>query len=291
VFKLATSNPWLLRFVYSSRGLDRFVTFRLSAIDEIRDEYLLDQIYARAATPGGHAKQSSRGRFADADKVAVRLVAPMSSRVVHDVAVSSGITSCELFDALSKLENLEFYVSDRYNRLRCEGELFQRIYSREGEMICGYLGPLAAEEKPSRFVYGSAVLHRMLSWWPRRGHGREIDLFHPTTRMYLREGRLREIDYDVFAAKIVGRFTFVRCMNILNLNSWFSESAIRKGLANVIESVAVGGVLQLGRTRVDGTNDVTFYERAATGLNAVERMNSGSELEPLVSDARSGFFR
>jgi hypothetical protein len=286
VFKLAISNPSLLRILYSIGGLDRFLSFRLSKFDEISDENLLEEIYARVATPGGHAKQSSRRRFADIDEVAAGLIARMDRRVVHDVAVSSGITSCELFDAVCSLENLEFYVSDKYNHLRCEGRLLQRIYSHDGEMLCGYLGPLAAEEKPSRLLFGTSVLYRLLSRLPRRGGDWEINLFHPRTRTYLRDGRLKEIDYDVFASQIVGRFTFVRCMNILNLNSWFSEVAIRKGLANVVESVADGGVLQIGRTRSDGTNDVTFYEKTTTGLKSVERINSGSELHPLVCNVR-----
>ena len=287
MFKFAISNPRLLRLAYSCGHLGRFVSFRLPAIDKIRDEKLLDEIYSRVTTPGGHGKQSSRQRFVDVDKVSAQVLTHMSRRIVHDIAVSSGITSCELFDAISSLENLEFYISDKYNHLQCEGRVLQRIYSHSGEMLCGYLGPLAAEEKPSRLLPGTLALYRVLRWLPRYGAHREINLFHPTTKTYLSDGRLKEIDYDVFASQIIGRFNFVRCMNILNLNSWFSDFQIRNGLANVVRSIADDGVLLLGRTRPDGTNDVTFYAKTTAGLKTIERINSGSELQRMVNDLSS----
>ena len=91
------------------------------------------------------------------------------------------------------------------------------------------------------------------------------------------------IEHDIFSQKPewIERFHVVRVANLLNL-SYFDEPTLARGLANAGSWVRDGGLLVVARTNIDGTNHATFFRRSSGQLEAIHRVGSGSEVEPLV---------
>ena len=76
-------------------------------------------------------------------------------------------------------------------------------------------------------------------------------------------------------------FSFVRCMNLLNL-SYFPRDSIGLALRNVVESLKEGGVLQIGRTHPDGVSHAGFYRKRGTRLQLLHEVGSGTELREVI---------
>ena len=63
----------------------------------------------------------------------------------------------------------------------------------------------------------------------------------------IRKGHVEELSYDIFSTSLPDRFTFFRCMNVLNLG-YFKSDAIRRALTLLENSLKDQGILLLGRT-------------------------------------------
>jgi hypothetical protein len=293
MFQLSTGSEAWIRRVYRSRVLRRLITFDVARLDEVRSEDVRAQVLAYVGTEGKHGKTTYGGRFADLDAVALRYLQPGRPNVVHDVAVSSGITSCEFVDAIEGAGlKVEYHVSDKYNVYYVDGSLIRRIYSADHELLRGsILGVVADPGQRFPFV-GSRLLFEILRLdlrlRPRNeARARTVDLFDPKAKRYILEGKLRVIMYDPFVGGHEERFTFVRCMNLLNRGLWFSDQQIASAARHLVASLKDQGVLQIGRTDDSvRRNDVTFLRKVGPGRLAVlEHYNSGSETLAVLNAA------
>jgi hypothetical protein len=146
-----------------------------------------------------------------------------------------------------------------------------------------YCFGILAYRNAGRYFPGSRLLHRIVSLLPQSGGElEEIDLFDPTTKEYIRTGKLKKLEYDVFGTRIDSQFTYVRCMNILNRNCWFTDQQIAGALVRIKSSLVEGGLLQLGRTNDAGVNAATFYRKVGKSFHPVDEMGGGTELSDLV---------
>lgn len=285
MFQLSTGNEAWIRRVYRSRVLRRLITFDVTRLDEVRSEDVRAQVLTYVGTEGKHGKATYAGRFTDVDTVALRYLRPGCPNVVHDVAVSSGITSCEFFNAIDQAGlNAEYHVSDKYNVYYVDGSLIRRIYSADHELLRGSILGVVADARERFPFVGSRLLFEILRLDLRlrpwnQAQARTVDLFDPRARRYILEGKLHVVAYDPFVGGHEERFTFVRCMNLLNRGLWFSDQEIASAARHLVASLKDQGVLQIGRTD-DATrrNDVTFLRKVGPGRLAVlEHYNSGTE--------------
>jgi hypothetical protein len=293
MFKVTTRSESLIRRIYRSPLLERLVTFDISALDRVQSSAVREEILARFTTADGHGKMTRAGRFADLEARTVQYMLRGETNVIHDVGVSSGITSCELHDALARTGDIDFelFVSDKYNHYSVVGEWVRRLYDADGRLLSGSILGVVADPRASRRFAGSRLLFTVLRGYDRvrpRDEGRvtTIEMFEPKTRDYVREGKLHVLPYDVWMGGHAERFTFVRCMNVLNMGWWFSDAQIETGLRHVVSSVREGGVLQLGRTQdVTQRNDVSFFRKVGGTLTPLHHHHAGTETMPLLARA------
>jgi hypothetical protein len=196
--------------------------------------------------------------------------------------VSSGVTSLDLYRALTTIGiPFAFHISDKYAVYRCAGRCPARIIDAQGSVtelyVCGVLGKRDVSNKfpVTRF------LHWLLADGPIRGHVRSFVLFDHEVVEHIQKGLIRTIDYDVFTTRMPCLFSFVRCMNLLNLG-YFPPESIEIALRNLIESLKEGGVLQIGRTHPSGTSHAAFYKKNGTRLEMLQEVGSGTELRELI---------
>jgi hypothetical protein len=283
MLKIATKSQNLIRIVYSSKWLSKLFVFDISGIDSVSDCALRNAIVSNMTTQERHGKTTAPGRFKDLDEVASKYARTQAMNIVHDVGVSSGVTACDFYDTVFSSLKVEYFISDKYTRYYYTGKRVVRVFDQDQRLLYGYVFSLLADGALQARYSIARWLFRILNIIPPIDvELKEICLFDPRTIAYLSAGKLKSIDYDVFQTKIVDRFTYVRCMNVLNRNSWFPDEKISGAIAAICGSLVDGGILQVGRSRDNGAHDAGFFRKERGGMRLLESVNRGSELELAV---------
>lgn len=288
MIKLALQDLGLLRKAWRIPLARNLFVYDLTGLESIEDPLEFSEAVSLLRTESLHGKTTARHRFRDLDARAAVHLSGLERPVVHDIAVSTGITSRELFEALAGAGlPPELHISDKYWLYYCSGRRLVRVFGADRRFLYAYCFGLLADPGLPRKYFLSRLLFRLLEPLtsfpdaPRR-----LVLFDAETRRWLQEGKLCQLDYDVFETRLPGRFDFVRCMNLLNLNSWFTREQIRTALANLKASMREGAVLLVGRTDDrTGVNAAGFYRRNGDRLVLLEAVNGGSELHGLLEAA------
>src|SRR2546423_101337 len=99
MLKLALRNEHLFSRLASHPVLGRFVVFRMDCLPALRDEALAAGLYRRIHTQDGVTKNTAPGRLRELDLLMPSFLTE-ASNAIHDVGVSSGVTSFELYTHL-----------------------------------------------------------------------------------------------------------------------------------------------------------------------------------------------
>lgn len=282
MFKLALENEDLFNRLSKHSILGRFVVFRIDCLTNLRDQDLASRLYQEIYTSDGTSKQTAPGRFRDLDLLTADLLTH-ESNLIHDVAVSSGITSVELYSALRHRDiPFELLVSDKFSRFLYRGSIVRRIYDVNNTLLFAYVLWILADWKCGWKFPISKMLFPLVkaSDKPSAPFG-EIPLFDFRLLELIRKGHVTELPYDILSTSLPDRFTFVRCMNVLNL-SYFKPDAIRRALSLLKTSLKDQGILLLGRTMPDGANAVSFYRKVSGNLELIRELDGGSEISHLI---------
>jgi hypothetical protein len=276
-----------LTFVARMPFLREFFVCRIDAIANLKGAEIRDYVYSRITTGMHTSKQTAMGRFRDLDEITASLAIRDDLNIIHDIAVSSGVTSLELYRVLENCDlPLNFYISDKYAAYGSTGRALIRIVDADQKLVEMYVcGVLAKRNLTncfflSRFLYwllADVGAHRPIRWFP---------LLDPAILEHIDRGRIQQLNYDVFETRMPAAFTFVRCMNLLNVG-YFTPSRIVDALHNIVESLKDGGVLQIGRTMPDGRNTVGFYRKTGAGLSVIKEVGGGTELRDVVGRFRA----
>ncbi len=283
ILKFATRSERLFALVTKIPVLRKLLVYRADAIPELKSAAVRDYVYRAFFTANATSKQTSAGRLADLDRLACSIITEHKLAVIHDVGVSSGVTSLDLYRSLATTGlPLSFHISDKYAVYGSAGRRLVRIIDAEGAVrelyVCGLLGKRDVSYRfpATRFLYW------LLANRPVRGPVRSFVLFDREVLQHIDASLIRRIDYDVFTTHMPRSFSFVRCMNLLNLD-YFPRESIEPALRNLGESLQEGGVLQIGRTHPDGTSHATFYTRRGTRLEMLQEVGRGTELRELIN--------
>lgn len=282
MFKLALQNEDLFKWFAKNAILRPFAVFRIDCFQNLRDSVLASRLIQDIYTGDGTSKQTAPGRFRDLDSlVANCLTQELNS--IHDVAVSSGITSVELYSVLCERGiRFKLMVSDKFSRYLYRGTLVRRIYTADRTLLYAYVLWLFADWQCSWKFPISKILFSFVQAFDRSSAPyREIPLYDFRLLDLMRNGQVEELAYDIFSTALPNRFTFVRCMNVLNL-AYFTPDSIRTALSLLKDSLKDQGILLLGRTLTDGTNAVSFYKKVSGNLELIREQNGGSEIRHLV---------
>jgi hypothetical protein len=282
ILKFATRSERLFGPVTRLPLLRKFVVYRTDAMPELRSAAVRDYVYSAFFTANATSKQTNAGRFADVDRLACSIILENKLAVIHDVGVSSGVTSLELYRILAATGvPLSFHISDKYAVYGVTGRCPVRIIDPHGSVSEIYLCGLLGKRDVSYKFPVTWLLHWLLAGRPIRGPVRSFVLFDHEVLEHIQKGLIHRIDYDVFITHMPRSFSFVRCMNLLNLN-YFPRESIETALRNLVDSLQEGGVLQIGRTHPDGTSHVAFYKRGGARLEMLQEVGRGTELRELI---------
>lgn len=261
--------------------LNRIFVFDLSKLNEIGDSDLFNQIISTISNTNGTAKTSYRNRFKDLDNM-VQLILKEGKVIIHDTAVSTGVTSLELYYKLKHKSDLELYISDKYSVLyKLQESNLTLFFDADKEVAFGYKnGMLLSEQLSDKFKKSKEGFQNIRNT-PFDHSTEKIWLLDPEVMKLLNTGELKYLDFDLFNSEPSLKVDMVRSMNILN-TIYFEESMIIKALENIHNSLNAGGFLVLGRTGLDGKNKATIYQKNKNSFLQIQQLNEGSEIEYLV---------
>jgi hypothetical protein len=260
------------------------LVYRTDAMSELRNAAVRDYVYRSFFISNATSKQTSAGRFRDLDQIARATITTHKLDAIHDIGVSSGVTSLDLYRTLATTGlPFVFHISDRYAVYGSAGRFPTRVIDAEGSVTELYLCGVLGKRDVTRKFPVTRFLHWLLADRPIKGPIRQFVLLDHEVVAHIEKGLIRRIDYDVFTTRMPCAFTFVRCMNVLNLG-YFRRERIETALRNIIESLKEGGVLQIGRTLLDGTSHATFYVKRGAGLEMLQEFNSGTELRDVIDN-------
>ena len=276
--KFVFSNQKLLEFAFSHPLTRSLVRGNLLKISEYNSQTVIDQIYTAIHLSNRTTKESKWDRFVDIDPFTADLLEGFDNPWIHDVGVSSGTTSLALYALLQERGlDCHYTISDKFSLCYYNTEgLATRIYDSEKNLLCGYFGPIFADSESSSLFFLTRWLFRRLSSEKKSSELHESLLYHPKILELIDSKKITHEDYDVFSCPLPKRYSYIRCMNLLNKN-YFSDEQIRLGITNLINSLDVRGVLQIGRT-VEGANQVSFLRKTESSVEEISHFNGGSEI-------------
>ena len=289
MLKLGLCNETILRKMQSFPL--HFFECRIDCIQKIQDDALYDYHYSRIILPQNIHKTTYANRFLDADQITLTLLQNKKDVRVHDIAVSSAITSLELYLSI-KEKNIPctFYISDKYaNFYSNQHGLIHTILDDDGQAIHYYLFSVLASPQVSWLYPISRGLFYILNYLlgginKNYLHQKSPCLsYHRKVLAHFQPGVFEAISYDIFYTQMINSFSYVRAMNILSL-VYFNEEQIKKALDNIILSLREDGILQVGKTSVYGKNDVSYFRKQNQRLIHLQDLNQGSEIKSLCLD-------
>jgi hypothetical protein len=284
MLRLVVKNEAVAKFLYRLPHADIIVRADLRHIGRWQDDRTIDRAYSDVPTTNGTSKQTQRGRFQDLEPIVLELLSATRTPRIHDVGVSSGITSVDLYEALLKKDfAAALVVSDQYAVYYwIEHNGGVAFYDADGILRYAYKrGVVGSAEDSSWFPISRAVFKQFESPLPCGVEPHSIELYHPALLRLVRAGKVKTCTYDVFTTKSPPEYDFVRCMNLLN-PKYFNQSDLLRALHNIGTSVRDGGVFQLGRTMPDGLNHVSFFVRVGTRFERAREVRDGSEIKSLL---------
>jgi len=266
--------------------VNRFIVFNFSHLDGIEDPILRAKVYSYITTECFHGKTTASRRFSDIDKITLRYLRKMEDPVIHDIAVSSGITSCDLLREIKAAGiQADYCISDKYSLYYSTGKRFTRIYDANKKFLYGYIFSLLAKKTDDVKLIGSKVLYYLLKIMSTPDNNyKKVLLLDGNAVMNINNGNFTFIEYDVLSSIIKDKFTYVRCMNLLNRYSWLGDDEICIALRNIKTSLKENGIMQIGKTE-DGTgvNNVSIFKKTDDKFVLLEHINAGSELIDIIN--------
>jgi hypothetical protein len=200
---------------------------------------------------------------------------PLSRPIhVHDIAVSSAITSVELFRRLSEIRTVTMKASDYHNAiLRVRAFGIDCIFDVDR-------APLQiAVRKTGMSMRRGPWCYLLAPFWPlarrRLDSAQRISLFHPEAhRLAATNPEFRLIQEDFFRPS-TERFDVVRLANAL----WPSHTLeqIKRSIKAVTETVAEGGLLIVGHA-----GDFSILGRQDGRFSQVAILGSGHEHADII---------
>lgn len=239
----------------------------------------------------GTTRMTSSGRLTEVSATIVDHLPAVSRLEALDAGISSGISTVEWLLSLEALQRTCFMTAFGrvlYALLFKVGQL-QLLSERDGYVLLMHNG----RHSLTRPVHRTASLRNRVARTAFLlgdvaaklagvvGAGCQVQLVSQHRRS---RSDVHLLEHDIYnpAPDWIGCFHVVRVANLLN-RSYFPEPILRVGLRNAGNWVQLGGLLMVARTETDGHNHATLFRRETTGLRAIHRLDSGSELETLVT--------
>jgi len=281
--KFALKNIKFLEKVSKIPILKHFFILKISKnFSKIKSDLVLQKFYKDIYVSNQTSKKTHKKRFTDLDKISLKYLKQTENIIIHDIAVSNGISSVELNNLLNK-NNIKhsFTISDKFAEVFIKIGFITKVFSTENNLLFAYFGFLFAVDKNIFFPLTVLLFNIIKKQKLIDDADYSLLLLHPETLSKIDKNEISFINYDIFQTKIYEQYNFIRIMNILNL-SYFNEEMIIKGIENIILSLKEGGILLIGRTNSQNINNASFFKKENGKLINLEDINKGSEIKYLI---------
>lgn len=288
MIKFVVRSPLIWKRMAKIPIIRRFFVLRMSSFPLLDGGTIEAGIWERSVQVNGTVKTTYHGRFKDLDEWLLTQIQGGTELSIHDVAVSTGITSLEFKRYLEAAGiDTEFYISDIYSEVTIVGNSVACVYDASGSLLAVYLGCFFGEKNASVLFPFSRLFYTLgylLGRYIKQQEMQSVSLYHPKVRVAIDYGQIREIKFDAVSGGSVGPFDLVRAMNILH-TGYFPERKIAIGIKNMAKTLSEGGYLLLGRSDFPRLgNHASLYQKLGSMLVQKGRYGNGYELEGLVEN-------
>ncbi len=285
MIKIALKNIRFLEKVSKITVLKHFFILKITEnFPNITSDFVLNKFYKDIYVNNKTAKTTSRNRFPDLNKLSTEFIESQENPVIHDIAVSSGISSAEFYNFLkSKNQEFHFYISDKYSEIFVKKGFITRAFDTEKNLTFAYFGCFFAVDKNIFFPLTVLLFKIIRKFKTPENFDYNLLLFHPEILQKIKNNTVNFINYDIFETALPEKFTFVRAMNILNLG-YFSENKIKTALKNILNSMKEDAVMLVGRTNSKGINNASFFRKRNNRFVSIKDINKGSEIKHIIEN-------
>jgi len=277
MIKFIVSSKKLLLALHKVPVIKKCFVYDFSALNSISDEDFYNLVFSHIIVSNGLTKTTRSNRFTDLDKITIDLLQQTANASFHDIGVSNGITSLELYDKIAGRQMpIHFCLSDKYARIYYRGKAVKKFYDADGNLISVNFFFIHLSPRIGKVFFLSRWLFHLYNKRTvlKKESDKEIILLAPAVYRKIAEKKIELLEFDVFETRIIYPFTFLRCLNVL-MPAYFSADRIRQGVHNLTENLAENGYLLLGRTDASHVNHATFYIKKDGQLCAVQVVNKG----------------
>ena len=140
MLRFAVNNELFLGIVYKIPILKKFFIPSVNKFSIFTNPVVVDNMYDLLKMNNNVSKQTTAFRFKDIDIWVAQFLSKNEVHIIHDIAVSNGVTSLQLLNFLKQNEiKSEFYISDKYAKLYSTGSKIIRVYDVENRIQFIYL--------------------------------------------------------------------------------------------------------------------------------------------------------
>lgn len=281
---VASENIKFLKWVYKIPFIKLFFVVKPSRnFPKITDNQILERFYNEVYVSTKTAKTTTQHRFRDLDKKTTAMLPHNQKTKCHDVAVSSGITSLDFYEACKLANiNIELFVSDKYAQINISENKIIRIFDQDNMLMLAVWKNFMAMDRNKKAPL-SILLFRIIKKFTKvpPTFDYALWLFHPSLMQQISKKNIHSTNYDIFETKTDQKFDFVRCMNILN-KVYFKTEMIKKAILNIWTSINTNGILLVGRTLMNGENHASFFRKTKSGFELIDDFGNGSEIKAII---------
>jgi hypothetical protein len=290
MIKFVIKNKKHFEMLSKLSTLKSFFIFDITRLSDIEDSIFFNKVISTYSNDNNTVKETNEGRFDSLNDSFLSLFPDKQITInIHDVAVSSGITTCDLFTWLH-LNNYKasIHASDMYSVIQYYGNKVKYFYDADGKLSEVYFLNFYLQPKlTNKFILSKLLFKLMKSLARPNKPKKKIFLFDKKFNSLVSKEQIQFFELDLFGSKpIFGSYDFVRAMNILNLR-FFSEEKLIFGMKKLLKSTNEGGILLIGRTSLDGENNATYYQKSGNQFIPMKKVNHGYEFDFLIEKINS----
>jgi hypothetical protein len=280
----------------------------LDDLPQSERDKIQERMLGRLCIQNGTFKYTSTQRFDDFDRLCLSSITsnfPADKNIcVHDIGVSDGRTSCDLYRQLNWLfgERLDFLASDctpHLYVLKKKHRTTRLIIDDEDHILQVVAPPFVLNVvrteclKPyslshlTRQLVAIAMLYTRPLLEAYKGGSPDIErtrleLLCPECRAFIAQEKGFHFEsYDVLSGP-KHNFDIIRVMNLLN-HCYFPETQLRMALGNIIQSLNDGGLFITGSNIERGTTvNGGIYKKKGNHMERLKTSGAGSQVDALV---------
>ncbi len=270
--------------------LREFVVYPLDQIQEIKDYEVFCGANKRFFLNNLTKKTTDVGRFKELELGWDEFLDKKQEYQIHDVAVSSGVTSLELLDTLKKYGiKPRLHISDKYSAFYIRKNAFcTTVFDANKELLHFYWFGLFASGKEHPLFFLSKILFFVLKGILNptfdEASCEKYSLYHSSVHTAISAGAITEIDYDIFTGGLSEKFDAVRAMNIINENI-FTKEQLKLAVGNIRNSLKENGLLLVGITNKSGVNNASWYRKSNNVFTPIKSLNDGFPHHEIIASS------